>query len=109
MTKKQTEHGSAYLRQRAFDLECIKLGLKVRDYDHQIERMFEDDILVQGLSIRHPQDEGEDYLVTVRMIRAGEWFVAFHAAGSFHELLEGLVNRMRNKSLKWKEDKYAGQ
>lgn len=107
MVAKHKEHGSALLRQRAYDLEFIRLGQKVRDYDHILERLFDSDIIVKGMSIRHPLDVGEGYLVVLRVVEAGTDKVGFHSAPTFAEVIEGLINRLKNRTLKFKDDEYA--
>lgn len=99
--------GSAYGSQLAYQKALIRFAEKINLYEASLEHLFEDDVVVTGLTIRHPLDEGEDYLITMRAIRAGEKIVAFHDGSSMFEVLEGLVNRLRNKSLRWKKDKYA--
>ncbi len=104
--KKRGEH-SAYARQLAYQDEMYKIGCLVVDYDRHIGEYFDADILVTGMSIRHPMDEGQDYLVTLRAVVSGDAKVAFHAGATFQEVLVGLINRMKNRSLKWKDDGYA--
>lgn len=99
--------GSAIGSQLAYQKALIRFAEKINLYEASLEHLFEDDINVTSLSIRHPLDEGEDYLITIRAIAAGEKVVAFHDGASLFEALEGLVNRLRNKSLRWKADKYA--
>lgn len=105
--KYKEEPGSALGSQLAYQKALVRFAEKVNLYEASLEHLFEDDIIVTGLSIRHPLDEGEEYLITVRAIIGGAPMVAFHAGASMFEVLEGLVNRMRNKSLKWKGDAYA--
>ena len=107
MGAKDKNEGSARGRQHAFDMECMRLGLKLRGYEQVLDRMFDKEVVITGMSIRHPQEEGEDSLVILKAVVSGESMVAFHAASSLHEVLEGLMNRLQNASLKWKEDQYA--
>ncbi len=104
--KKRGEH-SAYARQLAYQEEMYKIGCLIVDYDRHIGEYFEDDILVSGMSFRLPMEDGQDYLVTLRAIIGGEAKVAFHAGATFQEVIVGLINRMKNGSLKWKVDVYA--
>lgn len=101
--------GSAMGSQLAYEKALIRFAEKINLYEATLEHLFDDDIIITGMTIRHPLDTGEDYLVTLRAVIAGEAKVAFHDGASLLEALEGLVNRMRNKSLKWKADKYASQ
>lgn len=99
--------GNALGSQLAYQKALIRFAEKLNSYEAALQYLFDDDILVTNMTIRHPMDEGEEYLVTLRAIIGGRAKVAFHAGASMFELLEGLVNRMRRKSLKWKDDQYA--
>lgn len=50
-----------------------------------------------------PDDE-KGVLVIVKGYLGAEWYVAFHRAETVGEAVQGLGNRLRNGSLKWKED-----
>lgn len=64
---------------------------------------------VIGLSIRPPQGQGGDFLITVRGLSAdGGRVVAFHGSPDFGDALRGLHNRLLNGSLKWREDQFRG-
>lgn len=107
MAKYKDIPGNAMGSVLAYQRALMRLGEKLNEYERTLESLFDDDIIVNSMSIRHPMDEGEEYLVTVRVVRGGESLVGFHAASTLSESLEGLLNRLRNKSMKWKADKYA--
>lgn len=107
MTRFAADEKDTRVARAVFERECIRLAVNIRSYDTLMASLFEDDIIVTGTTIRHPLEEKEDYLITVRAIIAGEHFVAFHGAPTYHEATEGLINRLRNRTMKWKEDKYA--
>jgi hypothetical protein len=62
---------------------------------------------VTGVSIRAPQAQGGDFLLTVRgMAEDGAPVVAFHGSPDLGEAFRGLQNRLMNGSLKWRPDTY---
>jgi hypothetical protein len=65
----------------------IKTAEALYGYEPKLDRLFEDDVIVTGLSIRHPIDEGTDYLLTARATIGGERFVAFHGGDTLVECL----------------------
>lgn len=91
----------------AYDRECHNFAVKMRGYEHLLEQLFERDVEVYSMSIRHPKEEYDEYLITVRAYVEGKPSVTFHAAPMFYEALEGILNRMRNANVKWKPDQYA--
>lgn len=67
-------------------------------------------VAVSGLSIRSPQVQGGDYLLTVRGTdEGGAPVVAFHGSPDLGEAFRGLHNRLMNGSLRWRPDEYAGK
>lgn len=99
--------GNTLASQLAFDKAMVTNGIKLGRIEQYITTYAEDEIYIQGMSIRVPQDIGEDYFVVVRASTVDGSKVAFHNAAEFGDLIIGLANRMQNKSLKWKDDKYA--
>ena len=99
--------GSSYLSQLAYQKALITFAEKLVRFERVAERLFEDDVHIMGMTIRVPSGEGEDYLVTIRAFVGGDAKVAFHAGATIVEVLGGVMNRLTNNSLKWKDDKYA--
>jgi hypothetical protein len=60
-----------------------------------------------GVSIRAPQVQGGDFLLTLRgQDGDGAPVVAFHGSPDLGEAFRGLHNRLRNGSLKWRVDSF---
>lgn len=100
--------GNAMLSVAAYQKRMIKLGEALMRLEATLERLYDEDILILGLSVKFPNEEGADYFMTVRAQVDGELKVAFHGAATFAESVEGFVNRLVRKQLRWKADKYAG-
>lgn len=99
--------GDTIASQRAFDKEMVGRGVLLGRLEGYVDAYAEDEVFIQGITIRVPQDIGTDVLVVVRAVAAGESVVAYHAAPTLGEAIVGMGRRMQNKSLRWKEDKYA--
>lgn len=81
-----------------------KLGTRVEQLDHHIVDLAHDmpDITEIRFKIRYATVG--DVLGVVKGVRDGKKLIAFHSDDTFGEVLVGLVNRMNNGTLKWKED-----
>jgi len=99
--------GDAWGSQLNYQKALVRLAEKLIRFERLVDLRAEEEFFVMGMSIRIPQEEGEDYLITLRANAPTGQVVAFHAAASLREALEGLINRMSNKSLMWKADQYA--
>ena len=53
-----------------------------------------------------PSDE-QGVLVIAKGFLGNDWQVAFHRADTVSEAVAGLGNRLRNGTLKWRQDEYA--
>lgn len=98
--------GDARGSQLNYERALVRQAEALHEWERLASRDYEDDQIYVGLSIRIPHNEGEDYLLTLRCFRAGEKFVAFHAAPTMVEALVGMVNRVRNKSMRWRDDQF---
>lgn len=107
MARKQKDDGNTLASQRSYEQAMLKSGQLLGRIDSYIDKYAEEDVFVTGMSIRIPQDVGEDVFITVRAQSPDGPVVAFHGASSFAEALLGLGNRLQNRSLRWKADQYA--
>lgn len=78
---------------------------KVDGVDRLVQRMDEADIVIRGIRFKPPDGEGMSWLAIVTADGALGDVVGFHDAPTFREVLIGLVNRLENGSVKWKENK----
>lgn len=63
---------------------------------------------ITGLSVKAPQGEGGDFLITVRGLdEAGARVVSFHGSPDLLDALRGLQNRVANGSLRWRADDWS--
>jgi uncharacterized protein YhdP len=84
----------------------VKTGERLLGADAVFERSFTRGDVVVSLSIRVPEMDGDDWLVTVRAYQDAKRVVGFHAAPTFGEAVTGTLNRLQNGSMKWKDDKF---
>ena len=99
--------GNTLASQRSYEQAMLKVGQLIHRLDAYIDAYAEDEVFVRGLTVRVPQEIGEDVFITVRADVAGKPMVAFHGGATFAESLTGLINRFQNRSLRWKDDQYA--
>lgn len=91
---------AAYLRQMVRQAETLQ------DFERILERMFEEETYVTGISFRFPHDDRLEYLAVVRVDGHAGRQVGFHNAPTFLEVVTGTVERLKNNSLRFKEDEY---
>jgi len=65
------------------------------------------DVYIESMTIRGSIGEGGDLLIVIRAISDEGKVVAFHNVDDSTTMWVGLANRMRNGSIKWKEDQYG--
>jgi hypothetical protein len=88
--------------------DAERVGNHVRYVDAVMQGWRDLQVDVVGLSVRGPEYEGGEYLVTVRGVdHEGARVVAFHSATSLMEILCGVSARLQNGSLAWKADQWA--
>ncbi len=85
--------------------QIAKKGEVLLDLDDQLANPHEDGVLYTDLRIKLDVGYDADYLLIVKRIRGDEKEIAFHYGSTVGAAVEGLVGRMKNGSLKWREDK----
>ncbi len=91
---------AAYVRQMVRNAETLLSLEQIAD------RLFEQDVEVRGITVRFPEDDRPEYLAVIRVMVAGSKEVGFHSAPTFIEVVVGVVTRLQNGSLKFREDTY---
>ncbi len=107
-TMKNTDvPGSAVGSHAAYLRQMVRQAETLQDLERTADRLFEEELLVRGITIRFPEDARPEYLAVVRVEGPGGRLVAFHNAPTFIEVVVGVVNRLKNGTMKFKEDQYG--
>lgn len=106
-TMKNTDvPGSAIGSHAAYARQMIRQAETLLGMEDVLDHLFEEDVQLRSISIRCPEDDRPEYMAVVRVFWHGEKQVAFHNAPTFLETMTGVVNRLKNRSLQFKDDKY---
>jgi hypothetical protein len=106
MAKQGELAGNAMGSAAAYTRALIKIGERMLGADTVFERSYTRGDVVLSMSLRVPELDGEDWLVTVRAYQEARRVVGFHAAPTFSEAVVGALNRLENGSMKWKDDAF---
>lgn len=88
---------------------CVRVGKAIIELGRACEGYRNLAVQVIGFSIRGPQYRDGEYLVVARGLdEEGAPVVAFHSALDIGEVLRGLESRLRNGTLRWRPDEFAG-
>lgn len=98
--------GNAMQSVANYQRRMIRLGETLMRTEPVLEGLFAEDVEVRSVTVKFPSEESGDYFVIVRAYVKGKGHVAFHAAATFAEAVEGVAARLKNRSLKWKVDMY---
>jgi hypothetical protein len=88
----------------AVERQMIRLATTIYGMERTIETWDEEDVFFTSLTIRDKRMEGGGWLAIVKARGSSGNLVAFHGGDSFAECVRGVVERMINKSLKFRED-----
>lgn len=95
--------GSALAAQQV----VLGIGEKLVLAEKVIDSAWDAGIYVRSLSVRLPDDESSEYRLVIRALVEGEACVAFHNGATLSDVIVGLLNRLQNRSLKFRRDEYA--
>lgn len=99
--------GNAYQSQVNYQAYRMKVGDAVLDMGRAMERLFEEDVRVKAVRFKGPAVAGGPWLAVVTIDTSEGGKVAFSEGDDFEVCVRTLSNRMRNGSIKWKDDEYA--
>lgn len=109
MSKRKSERdvdGNAMASAVAVQREMVRTAEKLYRMEELLDKLFEEDQEVLRIAVQCPDGDRDDYMVYVTGLVDGKRCVAFHGGATFREALIGAIDRMSNRSLKWREDKY---
>jgi hypothetical protein len=99
--------GNAMMSAKLFAEQTIKAAETLIRVERSLDRLFEKEVYVEGVTIRCPTEEKPGYLAIVRAVTPAGRMVAFHREETFWEVVVGVAKRLENGSLKWAEDRYG--
>lgn len=94
-------------KEQAADRMVEHAGVGWLSFLGAIERLQRDGVEVHRLTIKGTWGGDDEMLLVLAARTENEGIVAFHNASELPGLWQGVANRIRNGSLKWKEDQYA--
>jgi len=99
--------GNAMGSQAAYVRQMLRQSEALLGFEDDVRRLDEADMFILTVSVRFPHGDRSEYLAVVRVDGAGGRRVGFHNAPTYLETLVGVVNRLKNGSMRFKEDVYA--
>lgn len=109
-TQKSSEvAGNTLASQAAFEREMYQAGLNLKGAERVFDLCYDGGTVLASMRVRIPSEDEGEYLIVLKARQEGRAVVGFHAADTFAEAVMGALNRLRNKSIKWRDDEYENQ
>ena len=83
------------------------LATSMQHIELYAESVQEDKPTLVSFSVKCDADDEKGVLIVGRGYLGNDWYVCFQGGISVTDALTGFGNRLRNGSMKWKEDAYA--
>jgi len=84
-----------------------RMGASLMRAEVVLDGLFADEVYVKSITFRMPVSEGEEYLAVVRVSTLDGAQVGFHGAPTLAECVEGVLNRLQNRSMKYRADQFG--
>lgn len=88
----------------AVERQMIRLATTIYGMERTIETWDDDDVFFRSLMIKDKRDADGGWLAIIKADGPNGGLVGFHGADTFAECVRGVVERMINKSIKFRED-----
>lgn len=104
---KDDERGNAVASAAAYQKSLVRQAETLWRFEKVWDDYEQEGVVLTQFRVIMPGIVGGEYRIVLKCEKEGAKFVAFHSASTLIETLVGLVNRLENRSLKFKEDQYA--
>ena len=88
----------------ATDKLARRIGMNLLVLESRLSQFDEEGVAVVSFTVRLPTTEKPDVLIVLRGATDEGAVVGFHGAATVWEALNGALERVYNRSMKWKED-----
>lgn len=106
MSNREQHAGNALASQAAFTKEMVRVAAVLHRLDGIAQDNYEEGRLITGIRLSFPTPMRDGYLAVMTSEVDGERFVAFNNDPSPVTALIGIILKLENKSIKWKEDQW---
>lgn len=86
--------------------KAMRLFVMLERLYHPYEPARLTELDITEIRVKKPKADGEGVMIIVKATEEGQTFVGFHSADSAGEALKGALERVQNRTLKWREDHY---
>lgn len=107
MSKSTDVPGDAMQSALNYQRMVLKLGNKLIDLEVAVSKLHEDGVTVKMIKLKASPNPNGDWLAIVTASTENGEVVAFHSSDDLSSTITGVGAKLRNGSLKWKEDEYA--
>jgi len=83
---------------------CRRVGENLLVFEARVAQLDEEGVGMVSFTVRMPTHDKPDVLVVLRGVTDAGSVVGFHGAATVWEALNGALERVYNRSMKWKED-----
>lgn len=104
---KEDVPGDAVASARAVTEYWYSVGRALGDIDKFQETGHVDQPELYELRLRCDQSDPQGYLIIAKGVAEAGYVIAFHRGENVVEAIVGMSRRLKNHTLKWKEDQYA--
>lgn len=99
--------GNSVGSQMEFERQMLRAAEQMLRFERVAARLWDDGIVLKGMSVRLPKVPGGDFLVVVRADKDGSAAVCFVGSDSLMDVVRKTVATLENGTAKWKDDEYA--
>lgn len=104
---KVEQPGAALATAAMVDRVLSTTGHAIHELVHLLSAMEDEGNSVKALRLKPQGGVKGEWLAVITVSTPEGGIVAFHSGAALPSTIEGLRNRLRNGSLKWKDDEYA--
>lgn len=107
MSSGERERRGVGSRGKSLDKLLRKQAETLGYFEELLDKRYDEMFEIRSISLKPPSEDRAEWFAVVRASAEGVPLVGFHSGATIAETLVGLVNRIDNRSMKWRDDEYA--
>ena len=107
MTKRTEVPGNAMESHVRFQELLLRDAETFHSMEKTADALFEQGVEIVSIRVRFPVGEGGGYLGVVKAVGPDGAKIGFHDGTTFVEVVLGIIRRLQQNSMKWRDDEHA--
>ncbi len=101
--------GNSVASAQAYQRQLVKASEALMSLEDTLSWYEDEEKWVYSIRVSMPSEDRDEYLGVIKASGVEGDQIAFHQGGTYLETLVGVAQRLKNRTLKWRDDEYGNK